>query len=293
MTLFTNQARSATGPAVERDPAGPAGQVQPRGGGTADDGTASPEPPPFTLVVSTTLVTRALVAVIAVLTAAGFAVNYAAYVMDSTTVSEDGRLKRLLDLDAEVNLPTWYQAVMLAVCAIVLLLIGWNQGPRQRRSAARSWMLLSLAFFYLSLDELVSLHELTIVPLRSALDITGGLLYFAWVILAAAVLLLLGIALVPFLASIDPATRRRFVVAGALFVGGAFGLELVGGALLSARNEQHDFTVKAVATVEEFLEMLAIVLFFRGLLLHIAAGGGTIVVARAGQVSNAQSPARP
>ncbi len=271
MTLPIDQAPLAPAPPAARHRA-------------ADAPARALEPGQLAVSVSPRLVTRLLLGVVTVLAVSGFAVVTAAYGLESAAVPADGRIRKLLDLDSEVNLPTWYQATMLALCAVVLLVIAGNQLRESGGRAAAPWAGLGALFGYLSLDEQISLHELAMPPLRAALGITDGILYYAWVVPGAAILVALAVVYIPFLRRLDAATRHRFVGAGALYVGGAFGLELLGGAFAGARGET-DYAVKVIATVEETLEMVGTVLFLRALLLYVSrtAKGGAIVIARPGR----------
>ena len=65
----------------------------------------------------------------------------------------------------------------------------------------------------------------------------GGPLFYSWVIPGAALVALLGIALLRFLRSLPRTTRRRLWAAGVLFLSGAIGLEMVGGAYAAVHGE--------------------------------------------------------
>ena len=72
-----------------------------------------------------------------------------------------------------------------------------------------------------SLDEFISIHEWA----SQWFDL-GGVLYFSWVIPAAVLVALLGLAYLPFLAHMQPQVRKRFLLAATVYVGGALGMEL-------------------------------------------------------------------
>ena len=67
----------------------------------------------------------------------------------------------------------------------------------------------------MSLDEAIEIHE----HLGGLVE-GRGLLFFSWVIPAFVVVGALGLAFSRFLARLEPIDRRRFVLAGALYVGG-------------------------------------------------------------------------
>jgi hypothetical protein len=80
----------------------------------------------------------------------------------------------------------------------------------------------------MSLDETATLHEKLLHPVRNALH-AEGFFYFAWVIPGA--LFVLGFLAVTFgfLRRLAADTRRRFLVAGFIYVSGSLGMEMVGG----------------------------------------------------------------
>jgi len=61
---------------------------------------------------------------------------------------------KFLDLNGEVNLPAWATNAMLAIAGFLALL---NHLVRKRNSYF--WLVLSIACFFISLDEIVQIHE--------------------------------------------------------------------------------------------------------------------------------------
>ncbi len=169
-----------------------------------------------------------------------------------------------LDIGAEGSIAAWLSSSTLLGCAAALLWIS----RRDRLPLSRSWVALALVFTFLSLDEAVSLHEKAIDPLQESLDTSGPLLY-AWVIPGALFAVLAALAFVPLLRALEPATALRFVVAGAVYVGGALGFEVLSGALAPEPGVV-DHVYEVVATTEEWLEMVGITLFLAALARHAA-----------------------
>ena len=141
---------------------------------------------------------------------------------------------------------------------------------------ARYWFALSGTFAILSLDEAASFHEMLGWLIWRLLP-TSGVFYFAWVIPGG--LFVIGFALVfsGFLRRLPAETRRNLLVAGAVYVSGALGMELVGGDYFSV-DEVPDFTYAMMAIVGESLEMFGTILFLRGLLRHLEKHVGTFAV---------------
>jgi hypothetical protein len=169
-------------------------------------------------------------------------------------------------VSAEGKLPTFYSGVTLLMAAVLLAAIATHEHANRGRFA-RHWIGLSLIFVFMAADELLEIHELSIRPMRRVFGITAGPLHFAWVIPAAAMLVLLAITYARFLKALPASSLRSFLVAGVVYVGGALGMELVGGAYLTARGD--DVIYGVIATVEELGEMTGVALFIIALLDHL------------------------
>lgn len=172
-------------------------------------------------------------------------------------------------LSCEGNFPTWYAALLLAGCGLTLLLIA--AGARQSGAAySRHWGLLGAIFLYMSVDEAVELHE----QLGELVEL-HGVLYFSWVVPAAVLVLLLGVAYLRFLLHLPARTRWRFVLAGALYVGGALGLELPLG-FWAERAGRDNLVYGLIDWVEETLELVGASLFLCSLLGYLGEQHGEL-----------------
>jgi len=168
------------------------------------------------------------------------------------------RFSRLFDLDAERNVPTWFSTVQLFLASMLAFMIYLDRRPDGTRLVAH-WAGLGFIMLYISLDEAVALHEQMILPLREFLDL-GGILYFSWVIVGALAVVAVVLIYVPFLKSLPKRTAILIFLAGTIYVGGALGLELVGGAIAD-KGEQPSLLYDIVAAMEESLEMIGIATF--------------------------------
>lgn len=179
------------------------------------------------------------------------------------------------DLDGESTVVAWFSSLGLAAASLLLLCVARVQ--RQKGDGdVWPWMLLGFLFALLSLDESIYLHELSIIPLRRYLG-ASGIFYFTWVVPGFIAVLCLGLTYLRFLLRLPRRTARLFIASAAVYVGGALGLELVGGAL--AQQEGLWGPRYSVAmTLEEILEMIGIGLFLYSLLDYARANfGGWIV----------------
>lgn len=169
-------------------------------------------------------------------------------------------------VSGEGKLPTFYSGLTFLAAAALLGLI-WAHERRQQAPFRWYWAALAVIFVLLAMDEMLSLHEFATDIIRSRLHIEGGWFYNAWVIPAGVVLVLLGVTFFRFVLHLPGRTRMLFVLAGAVFVSGAVGLEMAGGAYVSARG--FDLAYGVLASVEEVLEMAGIVVMLYALLDHL------------------------
>jgi hypothetical protein len=176
-------------------------------------------------------------------------------------------LVRLFDVSEEANVPSWFSSVLLLICAMVLASIA----REKRRSGryGRHWTALAIIFLYLSVDEAAKIHELLIEPVRATFSVTGAF-YYAWVIVAIPMCAVLAVVFAPFLRSLPPETARRFILAAVLYVGGALGLEMLGGSFEGSTLRGWSLVGIAV-TVEELLENLGVIVFLAALTSYAAS----------------------
>ncbi len=173
---------------------------------------------------------------------------------------------QLVNVSYEESLPAWYSSLMLFAAALVIALIARAKRANRDRYVVH-WIGLAILFGYLSLDEAAAIHELFTEPLQTAFN-TGGVLYFAWVIVGAPFVLVVGLLYLRFLLHLPPRTRLLMVLAGALYVSGALVVDAI-SASLWAVDEGTSLTYWAVGTVEELLEMLGVVVLIYALLGYL------------------------
>jgi len=179
----------------------------------------------------------------------------------------------LFFVDNEANVPAWYSSVTLLLCAFLLAVIGMEKRQEGARFAGH-WSALAGIFLFLSVDEAAGIHEMAVQPLRSA-GIGGGFLYFPWVVLGMAFVLVVGLAYLKFLFALPVKTRVRFLGAATLYIGGAIGMEMLGGRYADAYGTTN-FPFTMFVTGEELMEMLGVLLFIRALLDYLASHCPTI-----------------
>ena len=179
-------------------------------------------------------------------------------------------LVRLFNVDTELNLPAFFSTFILVFAALLLAVITVLEKKRMAAHISH-WAVLTFGFLLMAVDEAVSLHEMLVEPTRKLLgDDNLGAFYFAWVIPGIVIVLVLALYFLKFLLHLPAKTRFTFLLAAIIYLGGAIGLELIGGRYAELHGA-HNLTYNMFATIEESLEMAGVIIFIRALLIYIAS----------------------
>ncbi|MDA1098032.1 MAG: hypothetical protein O2967_03525 [Proteobacteria bacterium] len=111
--------------------------------------------------------------------------------------------------------------------------------------------------------------------MRRALDL-GGALCYAWVIPAAFFLLILAAAYWRFRQALPPRSRRLFVLAALVYVGGAFGTEFYVNYWVAPYGTDPVYGLLNI--VQEMMEFTGLSLFIAALLGHLRGAIGELRV---------------
>ncbi|MBN1264149.1 MAG: hypothetical protein JXA25_01555 [Anaerolineales bacterium] len=179
------------------------------------------------------------------------------------------------DVDQERNIPTFYAVALLLFAALLLSLI---TALEKKQKAYRSWMwgVLAAGFLLLAMDELVSIHEKLIAPMRNFLGMEKlGIFYYGWIVPGLIIILAAGFFFLRFWLRLPKKTRNRFAIAAVVYVGGAIFMEMVGGSY-AEKNGNENLIFNMLATVEESLELAGVILFIHTLFGYIADTYGEI-----------------
>ena len=150
-------------------------------------------------------------------------------------------LAEKLSLDGEANIPTLYSFLALLFSSVLLGAIAHVKNLDSDRYK-NHWKILSFIFLYLSLDEMTQLHENLINPVRKLLNATG-FLYFAWILPFGFLVAIFLLSYSKFVFHLPVATRKLFVAAAALYIGGAIGMEMIGGYIDSTIGQKNVYYV--------------------------------------------------
>jgi hypothetical protein len=174
-------------------------------------------------------------------------------------------------VDIERTAPAWFSSSLLFASAVLLGLVTLYK----RRISDRyqwHWLALGLIFLCLSMDETVSIHEEIFDFLIPVLGIE--FLHF-WVIIATPIVVVFAAVYWRFLFALPLTVRRQFLAAAVLFVGGAIGIETVGGMVAEYQGKGSALYL-VLAHLEEFLEMSGIAVFMTSLVSYLGTLGQTV-----------------
>ena len=174
-------------------------------------------------------------------------------------------LLRIFSVDQEANLASWLSATMLLLSALVV----WGIAADRRAAGDkwwRHWTFLAVTFAYLSADEAARLHESAEVVVDSVID-AGGIFSFGWILVAAPVVIAFALTYLGFLRALPASIGRLVVIAAVLYVGGAMGVEAIGGLAYDLAGGQKGSLAFVVASsIEESLEMAGAIVFLAAMI---------------------------
>jgi hypothetical protein len=237
-------------------------------------------------------VVRAMIIAVLLITLVSFVARVAMYMW-----GVEGYLQplRIFDVGEERSIPTWFESILFLLCSILLAVVTVAKKRRNDRYRLH-WGVLSIILLLLSLDEVASIHEAIGQQSERLLhSITGltpsGAISFFWVVPGTIFVVIVLLAYLRFLADLPRSTRRLFLFAGALFVLGALGLEMLTAQVMSSSGSIANWVasssggmvgqesasaipkiLKGLQTcVEEMFEMLGLTAFVYALLAYISS----------------------
>lgn len=178
-------------------------------------------------------------------------------------------MKGLLDvfeISGEDNLGAYFSSINLLTASLLLFII-YKYHKNNGISDSRYWLVLSIIFLALSIDETVCLHELLVAPIRDYFHIEH-LFYFAWVIPGMIICVILAAYFLKFYLSLPARYKRLFGISAFLLIGGAIGIEIIDGYIYSLAQERN-LAYILLTTLEEAMEMLGIIIFIYSLIDYL------------------------
>jgi hypothetical protein len=213
--------------------------------------------------ISAKKTTRFLLYTVAILVALSSLSQAAVYFLPDFILRD--LIARKLTVSGEQNFPALYSSIALFFCSVLFFII-FKFKSRLKDKYTLSWKALSFIFVYLSLDELLSFHENLTTPFRQLGF--GGILNYAWVVPGIVAVGIFCLVFYRFFQHLPQYMKRLMLFAFFVFLGGAIVTEIIGGyyEYLYGRENLGYFLI---ATIEESMEMLGIVILIHALLTYI------------------------
>lgn len=174
--------------------------------------------------------------------------------------------------DGERNFPAYYSSFTLLFSSLLLFIIALSK--KNQHNEYFYWLGLSAIFLYLSLDELLRIHE-NLSPLAEKFLSESP--YIGWWVPVGIILLPLSLIYLRFVFNLQKRTRYLFIISGLIFILGAVGFEILGSIALETNGR--DITYAILYTIEELLEMLGIVIFIYALVSYMSKYLKSITIA--------------
>jgi hypothetical protein len=157
------------------------------------------------------------------------------------------------DLDEEESFGTWFSSGILMASA--LLLVHHARVLRGRGEAWSAWWLvLGIGFCVLSMDEVAGMHEY----MNTMMEDTP------WTVVGFPIFVVVALAYLPFLWQHRWRTGLLFMLAGAVYGGGAVGVEHF------TDSEVNSLHYNMWTALEEGMEMLGVIILIYTILDHIS-----------------------
>ncbi len=179
------------------------------------------------------------------------------------------------DLDIENNVPSLYSSFALGICSVIFFIIAVHKAkPLDYEKLC--WFGLGFIFLFLAIDEWFQVHEGIGNIVENYINATG-LLYFPWIIPYGFAVLVFVLIYLKFILFLPKKTAILFILTGTVYLIGAIFFDMLGG----REAELHGFdsvTYSILYTIEEFLEMISIVVLIYSLLSYIEREFGAICI---------------
>ena len=183
-----------------------------------------------------------------------------------------GGLTSLFDVNVDAALPSVFAAALMLGAAAVCW-AGAREDAAGIQGIRRHWRFLALAFAILAVDELAGMHVIAEWVLAAAFGPARALALSSGILMAVLAGLLL-LAYRPFLQRLPRRTAVGFVIAGAVYVFAAVGLDAASAWLVDspAGSESPGYAIASLC--EEILEVVGLLLFLNTGLGHLERAEG-------------------
>jgi hypothetical protein len=192
---------------------------------------------------------QVVVALLAVTT--GLVIAFGTALVVHEYVTPIPRIKSLVNMNGEANVPAWWNGALLMTIGFGALLV---RALEPERVARRAWLSVAVTGLALSLDEIAGLHERLNEPVR---ELGIQVPTFAWLVPGVLIAAALFTALIVLGRGLPERARGWLLIALVFYLSGALGVEAINGTL---RGDGELIYYWIGTTVEETIEMIACVM---------------------------------
>lgn len=173
--------------------------------------------------------------------------------------------EELFDANLESNIPTFFSVVLILINSILLYLIA----KIDKIKGKFVWYVWSFLFLFMAIDELAQIHE-RINAIMGTYELHYLFSQYGWVSVYAIVVLVILIASISFFIKLPKKTKTYLIFASLMYAFGALLFEVAGGMCVDDKTLGYNtFLYNMATTLEEFLEMAAMILFAKAFLDYL------------------------
>lgn len=192
--------------------------------------------------------------------------------------SENGMgLIPMMDVDRESSVPTVFSFQLLSIAAFLFMVISALKHFNKDKFRWH-WTGLAAGFTFMTFDEGASIHELLTMPVRENVgEGLPSLLHYAWIIPFGIMVVMLAFLYIRFILALPKVPRRMIIISAMLYLGGALGVEMIGGSYAHSHTI-HNLTYNIMVTVEEMLEMAGTIFLILTLANYLKDYSGSVEI---------------
>lgn len=168
----------------------------------------------------------------------------------------------MFNFNLESNIPTLFSTLLLFISTFLFYFTYLINNKKKDRLY---WIVLTLIFLYLSVDESCQIHEM----IRALIGDKKKWMYLAFFICSAA-----GVAFFRFWMRLDRRVRYVFLVSAVLYISGILILDEV-AQMYYESDSKSDWIFYLLITAEESSEMLGLILLIYGQMRNLALDGSS------------------
>ena len=173
----------------------------------------------------------------------------------------------IFNLDKEYNFPTLYTVILLIICSFLLKQITILEHNHQSLFI-KYWQTLYFIFIFLAFDEAFQIHGIFMLFPEFAKKLPG-IFHFPWVIPYGIAVAIFGWYFAKFTLNLPTKIKRLFLLSATFYIGGALGIEMLGGAWIRIAGNQRNLVYALIASTEEMMEIIGLLIFSYSLMIYI------------------------